>query len=196
MSSKKSGCDLATGALIGAMLGGVVGLLAAPKSGKELREDFTEGCCKLGSGTRQLANQIIDKKEHLLSQINGTECSCSECAEAHQPRHLLLGGLVGTALGAVAAILLAPQAGEKLRQTLGDTYESLRDKSEELLEELQEKGQNSLEHVDDWKDSLFQIIDKISGAKGKGKKVGFHAEQLMEWAALGLQLLHRLQKRR
>jgi gas vesicle protein len=56
--------DLIGGLLAGAAIGVAVGLLLAPKSGKQTREDWA-------SGSRKLTNSIKDSVEDSLESMKG-----------------------------------------------------------------------------------------------------------------------------
>ncbi len=55
--------------------------------------------------------------------------------------------LAGAALGALAALLLAPQSGEETRRQIGERARRLRDAAEEKFDDLQEAIEGGYEHA-------------------------------------------------
>lgn len=60
---KDSNKSLLWGALIGSVVGSVTALLLAPKSGRELRQDITEGARQVSEKGQELAG-IVGNKAH------------------------------------------------------------------------------------------------------------------------------------
>jgi gas vesicle protein len=157
-----------TGTLLGGILGSAAGLLMAPKTGKELRDDILDGYSRLTDLTDHLRHPF-SHEEHSRSQINS----------------LLAGGATGVILGALAALLLAPQSGRKLREALGE-------RSEEILKNIQNSGLHAIENAEDLKDSIASALDRIMHQKRGRSRTG----DIMDWADLGIRLYQQLQKRR
>ncbi len=178
MRHENQGSDLLKGALLGGLLGGVAGLMLAPKSGRELREDIADVTETIKETGYKLAHPF---EEEEVSFFNGQT-------------PFLMGGAIGAVIGVVAALLLAPQSGNKLREALGDKYEDIREKAESFVTDLNGKRQNAMEQVGDWKDSLTTIVNKLSSKKGK--HAGFKLDEILDWAGLGLNLIQQIQKRR
>jgi gas vesicle protein len=189
MGQKQS--DLITGALLGGILGGVAGLLLAPKSGKELREDIMDGYDNLNEKTREYS----DKGSKFLNCCSKKGSRFfGEMEEGHCSSTLLTGGAIGAVIGATAALLLAPNSGKELREGLGDKYEDIREQAEEFVSGLNDKREQIGDRLEDWQDTFKTIIDKFSSHKGRrgGSKIG----EIADWANLGMKLIHQLQKRR
>jgi gas vesicle protein len=64
-----------------------------------------------------------------------------------ESKSLLKGALVGGALGAAAALLLAPKAGRELRQDIRDKYRQTSDKARKLVTEATEKTKEIVSQV-------------------------------------------------
>lgn len=175
--------DFVKGALIGSALGSAAGLLFAPKSGQKLREDIKDGYHHITEKGEEYAHALKQKGEQVLH--NGTSTD---------KETLLIGGAVGAVIGATAALLLAPQSGEELREALGEKYEEIRDHAQDFVSDLQAKGKSKLHEAEDklgdWKDTLSTIVDKLTSAKKKGQS---RFEDLSEWAHVGLRLIQQLQ---
>lgn len=186
MSQQLQGNDFVKGALIGGLLGGVALLLIAPKSGKAIRDDIVEGYNNLNTRTQEFADNVRVRGNRLL----GREEPKSFFDENSS---FIAGGAIGAVICALAALLLAPQSGEDLRDTLGDKYDEIRDKTEDFVKTIDSKRQQAVEQIDDWKDTLSTLVEKIACMSGKR---GSRAEKIMDWANLGLNLLHQMQKRR
>ncbi len=56
------------GALLGAVVGGIAGVLFAPKSGKETRHDIAEGAKKVGNKAKA-AGAKITKRGHKRAEV-------------------------------------------------------------------------------------------------------------------------------
>lgn len=183
--------DLVTGALIGGILGGVAGLLMAPKSGKELREDICEGYNCLNDKAREYSNKgsrFFNDSSKRASRF------FKDYEEEHDSTSLLTGGAIGAVIGATAALLLAPNSGKELRDGLGDKYHEIRERAEDFVSDLNDKREQIGDKIEDWQDTFATIIDKFStGSKGKrGSKI----EEIANWANLGMKLINQLQRRR
>jgi gas vesicle protein len=87
---------------------------------------------------------------------------------------LLLGTIIGGAIGAASAFLLAPKTGAKLREDIATKYRVINDrmqhmaaaagdKTQELASSVGQKTQNMASSVSDQKDKL---VDKVSEVKG------------------------------
>jgi gas vesicle protein len=171
------GTELLKGALLGGILGGAAALLLAPKSGKELCEDIAGMTENLKETGRRLAHPFQNEERYFNGQSP-----------------FIMGGAVGAVIGAIAALLLAPQSGDELREALGDKYEDIRERAEEFVTNLDSKRRQAVEQVGDWKDSLKTIVDKLTHAKGR--RSSFKLDELLDWAGIGLNLLQQFQKRR
>lgn len=104
--------------LIGALLGGTVGslaaLLLAPKSGEELREDLCdkyENLCDKYENVNQVVCKMIGKEK------KPKYCSKRLCCG------LVAGGLVGV----LTALFLARKSGNEFQNDLLETYENISD---------------------------------------------------------------------
>lgn len=62
---------LALGALIGAAAGFVTGILVAPKSGKETRQDIKAGANKAKDATLDKAEELKGKAKGVASDVSG-----------------------------------------------------------------------------------------------------------------------------
>lgn len=180
--------DLLKGALIGGILGGAAALLLAPKSGQELRDDIEDTYRKLSATTQDVAENLRQTGRKCLHPFQEDE------EEENQNSSFLVGGAIGAVIGVVAALLLAPQSGNELRDALGEKYETIREKAGDFASDLNAKRRNAIDQVGDWKDTLTTIISKLSNRKGK--KSQLRLDEILDWAGLGLSLMQQLQKRR
>ncbi len=191
MSYQKNGqgVDFIKGALLGGILGGITGLLTAPKSGKELRDDILESYNTLNDKTHEFTDNIRESGKRLSSVFSQDE--------DHQNVSFLTGSAAGAVIGAVAALLLAPKSGRKLREDLGDKYDEIRQKAKKFSTHIGDQGHQAMENLEDWKDTLGTLVNKLTHAKGKHS--GAHhsrVEEIVDWASLGIRLLQQMQSRR
>jgi Gas vesicle protein len=86
---------------------------------------------------------------------------------------LLVGTIVGTAVGAVGALLLAPKSGVKLREDISNKFQALsqrtqelastaRDKTKDVLSSVREEASDLSEHA---KKSNEHVMDAFNAAK-------------------------------
>jgi gas vesicle protein len=178
------------GALIGGCVAGIVAVLLAPKSGKALRQDITDGYNTLNKESKRYANEISDRAQSFMDTLHGVN---------HEPENnsnaFLAGGAAGAVLGALAGLLLAPQSGQKLREYFGEEYDHMREKAQAVVDDVYEKEQDFEEKLEDWKEILSSIVNKLSSAprKGSGSK---HLNKLLDWATIGLHLYNKVHARR
>ena len=62
---------IALGAMIGAVAGFVTGILIAPKSGKETRQDIKKGAIKAKDVSLEKAGEVKDKAVHVATDVSG-----------------------------------------------------------------------------------------------------------------------------
>jgi gas vesicle protein len=81
-------------------------------------------------------------------------------------RGLLLGTLIGGAIGAVSAFLLAPKSGVKLRKDIATKYRVINDKMQKMVATAGEKTQEAAASVGQkTRDIEDKIVDKTSEIK-------------------------------
>jgi gas vesicle protein len=74
---------------------------------------------------------------------------------------LLLGSLIGGAVGAVSALLLAPKTGEKLREDLGNKYRVVNEKMQQIASAVGEKSKDFTSNAEQKKDELTtQVVNE------------------------------------
>lgn len=78
----------------------------------------------------------------------------------------LAGFVVGGALGAVAGILLAPQAGEETRELLSDASKDVVSKTDRTVKDIQDKADTV---VSDLQQKSDEIMEKIQVLLNKQK---------------------------
>lgn len=142
MSDHNEESQFVKASIMGALLGGAAGLLLAPKSGKELREDLSNGYNFLNEKTHNIGEQMSARGHKILHPF--------EKEKPVNNHSFLIGGIAGALLGATISSLLAPQSGTKLRKTLGKTYDDIVDASEDILSNLNSKGKETTGEVMDW----------------------------------------------
>ncbi len=193
MGHRNDNGDFLKAALLGGLVGGVAGLLLAPKSGKELRDDICEGYQCFSDKTHEFADDIKCKSKRFLHPFSHEE-------EEHffnGQTSFITGGTLGAIIGATAALLLAPQSGARLREDLGEKYEEIRDKAEEFMEDINDKREHAMDQMEDWKDTFITLIEKLSSAKGRrGRNGSSRVNEILHWANIGLKLFQQLQSRR
>lgn len=178
--------DFLKGAVVGGLVGAVAGLLLAPKSGKKIRQDIADGFEAIQERTQEVADNIKCRSSQLLNRHEEEENGSTA---------LLTGGALGAVVGAIAALLLAPQSGEQLREGLGDKYDEIRGRAEKFVNQLNNKKEQVADQIDDWKDTFNTILEKFANSDRR-KHSHSKLEQIADWATLGMQIFQQLQKRR
>jgi gas vesicle protein len=181
--------DFIKGAVIGGILGSLAALLAAPKSGRELRADLLDGHGLLNN-TASYAEELKSHAQEAVAALGETD---------HDHHRFLVGSAIGAVVGVVAALLMAPQSGDRLRRQLGDQYEDIRSKAEGALHDLQSNSRQVANKIDGWKETLVSLVDKLSTQKSEAilKRGGdsSHIGEIADWATLGLKLYSQLRDR-
>jgi len=67
----------------------------------------------------------------------------------------LLGALIGGAVGAISALLLAPKSGRELRRDIVDTTNDMYDKASDLIYEGKQKAQHIIDSAKQHADSIL-----------------------------------------
>lgn len=179
------------GALIGGCVAGIAAIFLAPKSGKALRQDIADGYNTLNKESKRYANDFSECAHSFMDSLHGVQREPD-----HNCHALLAGGAAGAILGALAGLLLAPQSGEKLREYFGDEYDHMCEKARNVVDDVYDKEQEFEEKLEDWKEILSNIVEKLSEVpRIKGSRSG-HLNKIFDWATLGLQLYKKVQARR
>lgn len=215
--------EFLVGAAVGSLLGSVAALLAAPKSGRRLRQDICDAYCDFSDKTHDMARkgkslaknvscQTSDwagKAKSLVQGLTSKAQGWCEEEEEYCTRDLLVGGLVGGIVGAVAGLLLAPKPGEDLRQDIVDTYHDMSEKTQDIAGDMSKKGKSfaktARSKASKWLDLAQQIIEEITEqAQDKSEELAEQAKRtvkgdrmhdIMDWASLGFRLWQGLKSR-
>lgn len=186
MSYENDGSSFVKVAVIGGLLGCLAGILIAPKAGKELRRNLADGYHTVSDKAQSLKNR--GQRLFHLKRIE-------EPSFFFRKSTLITGSVIGGIIGIVAALLLAPESCKALKEHLEDSYEDICDKAEDFLEEVNTRGRNAVDQFDGWKDTLSEVIGKLSSNK-VGKQCQSKLDEILDWANLGLRALEKFQKRR
>lgn len=89
-------------------------------------------------------------------------------------KDFLIGTLVGSMVGAAAALLLAPKSGKDLRSDLNNQTSSLREKGNEFASIALEKSSNLAKQVSD---QSSQVAGKVKDFKGSIKIGGTSSQE-------------------
>lgn len=82
----------------------------------------------------------------------------------------LAGFIVGGALGAIAGILLAPQAGEETRELLSDASKDVVKKTDKTVKDIQDKADTVVSELQTKGDEIMEKIQTLIN-KQKGESV-------------------------
>ncbi|UKS26378.1 YtxH domain-containing protein [Paenibacillus sp. HWE-109] len=100
---------------------------------------------------------------------------------------LLLGLVIGGAVGAVASLLLAPKAGSELREDLSNTYRTLNDKTSKLASTVGQKTQEIVSSVCETTQDIAAAAsgtakDIVSTVSEKSHEIGKQASEVIDKA--------------
>lgn len=171
------------GALIGSVVAGIAGLLLAPKAGSELLDDIMETYDRAQKNGHDFITALKEK----TAMFNGE-------AEPETHSSLVLGVVLGAVVSGIAALLLAPDSGKKMRKMIGNQYDHIRHKAEDFVSSVEAKGEKVIDEVEEWKDIFANLVNSLS-AKSKHAQSN-KANQIAELAKLGITLYQQLQKNR
>jgi gas vesicle protein len=85
------------GAVAGGVLGSVTALLLAPKSGRELRKDITEGAHHVGERTVHIAGQVGETTTRIAKQVGGGAANLA--GKARDTAGSMIGGVRSWRIG-------------------------------------------------------------------------------------------------
>jgi gas vesicle protein len=176
------------GALIGGVAAGIAGLLLAPKSGSKLIKDILDTYDFAQKNGHDFIEAVKEKSASITRSIDEGE------SESHSS--LLIGIALGAVVSGIAALLLAPSSGKKMRRLLGDQYDDIREKAEDFVSSVGERGEKVINGVNDWKETLTDLVNKLSHNGSHGRHAHSNGDRVVSLAKLGLNLYQQLQSRR
>ncbi|MBA3602575.1 MAG: YtxH domain-containing protein [Parachlamydiaceae bacterium] len=183
------------GAVIGGCIAGLAALFLAPKSGKDLYSDITDGYNTLNKKSHKFADDFSSRAKDFMDSIQGKACETVNDVGDDSSNTFLMGCAMGAVIGAIAGLLLAPQTGDKLRESLGDEYDNICDKAKSVVDGIGKKEQLLEDKFDEWKDVFLTVVNKLSPSSKKGNQ-GYGIDKILDWATLGLRLYNKVQARR
>lgn len=191
------------GALIGSVIAGITGLLLAPKAGNKLIEDILDIYHSAHENGQDFIDALRERGSDLSDSLRekGAYLKGFYSHEEEDNNHsaLVMGLIVGALVSGVTALLLAPQSGKKMRKILGNQYDDIREKAEDFVSSVDEKRERLLNGASVWKDSLTDLVNKLSSSASKNKKSSAYSSQLnnvIDLANIGLNLYQQLKRRR
>lgn len=107
--AKKSGRNLALGAVVGGLAGYLTGILTAPKSGHETRTDISNKAGSVKDGAEQQLQDTVDELNSVVKQLKGKSLALGSKAREEYDESLIK---AKDAQNKAAAVLKAVKAGE------------------------------------------------------------------------------------
>ncbi len=221
--------EFLVGAAVGSIVGTVAALLMAPKAGKRLRQDLCDAYCDLSEKTHDMMDQVSKRGKSFAKNVrcrtDDWACraksamdSISSGAKAWQHededeeccRDLLIGGLAGGILGAVAGLLLAPKPGDELRHDIAETYHDVSERTHDMMDDASKRGRafvkKARSRTNKWLDLAKNVVDELTEDVedtteewvDRAKKMvnNNHLHDVMDWASLGFRVWRGLQNKR
>lgn len=219
------------GAAVGSVVGTVAALLMAPKAGKRLRQDLCDAYCDLSDKTHDAMDQVSRKGKSFAKNVGcrtgDWTCRAKSAMEglskgvrawSHEDeeeegeccRDLLVGGLAGGILGAVAGLLLAPKSGDDLRQDIADTYHDVSERTHDMAYDVSKKGKafakRARSKTNKWLDLAKQVVEELTedvedtteewAEQAKHLVNNSRVHDMMDWASLGFRVWKNLKAKR
>jgi gas vesicle protein len=144
--------------VIGTIIGAVAGLLFAPKSGSQIRKEIAKQASQWGDQ----ATKITDQASKFTDQASKAARKRADklADRAHMPDlrkmtmrkrntggKMWLGILIGSAVGAGAALLFAPKSGRQMRQQLKREADELGTKASNLARETADQARHKAKEM-------------------------------------------------
>ena len=193
--------DFLIGAAIGGILGTTAALMAAPKSGKKIREDICDAYCDISDKTHDAIDNVTKKSKCFIKKMNSNASDLSgktknfmdnitewisheqDEAEEFNARDLLIGSIAGVVLGATAGLLLAPKSGPELRNEINEAYDNLADKTHDMVNQFSKKEKVAAKKIktsaNKWLSIAQNLVEHITeNAQDTGEEV---IEKGKEW---------------
>jgi len=227
--------EVIIGAAIGSLIVSIGAVLMAPKPSKMslMRKNISNMYGDISDRTHEITDCMVkkgkclmnmncsepdwkDKAKCLLSDmtqfLTSSKKNATACDMLGGSSHceMWVGVLAGGIVGAVAGLLVAPKAGEDLRDDFIETYEDLTQTTQDYADSFQKRGRKMAkttkkqvnkwldlastvinEFVDHAEDVNDQVTDTVKDYADTGKE---KIEKALEWAALGLRVWKGLTK--
>ncbi|WP_281885949.1 YtxH domain-containing protein [Paenibacillus sp. YYML68] len=106
-------------------------------------------------------------------------------ANENNGKKFVVGAVVGTLLGAVTALLLAPKSGRELRADLAEGYECVSEKTQQVAGEVGVKTKELATALSEQSNTAVQTIrSQTSEWAGKAKELALQArDEVKAWRA-------------
>lgn len=99
-------------------------------------------------------------------------------AKSTKGKDLLVGAVVGSVLGAVAALLLAPKSGKELRGDIAEQVNTITEKTQQVTDAVTQKTQeiakNVSSHTSEWygkaKDAAITVAEEVRSWRDSSKE--------------------------
>jgi gas vesicle protein len=204
--------DVLIGVAAGGLIGVVAALLIAPKSGEELRDDICDTYCNVTERGRHIAKSISDTTKDVVDHTSRgfKRLVGQEVEEEDHYKNILLGGGAGIVIGALLGLLIAPKAGNELREDLVHAYEDANERAHEFANDVSRRGhafaKNVRSHTEEWLDLAKKVVDQVAGNVHDKSEEIIHrvkdlipngkANDIAQWAILGFRLWKGVQRKK
>ncbi len=139
--AQKNVKNMMSGAVVGTLIGSVGALLYPER--KKLAAAFKSQKKDWLSQAKDISHNLLEEVKHFREGKN------------EEAAHFLKGALLGLALGAGSALLLAPKSGKQLRHNLKKNYQDVSKKTQDLLESI------NAEYIEAPKKKASAIVRKV-----------------------------------
>jgi gas vesicle protein len=130
--------------IAGTLIGSVAALLFAPKSGRQIRKEIAKQASQWSDQAAKLTDEAtkVAKKQADRAHMPDISKMTRRNKSTGGTGKMLLGIAIGSAVGAIAALLLAPKSGRQMRQQLKREADELGNRASNMARETADQARS------------------------------------------------------
>jgi gas vesicle protein len=138
---------------IGTLVGAVAALLFAPKSGSQIRKEIAKQASQWGDQASKITDQASKVAKKRADQFTDMAHMPDLSKMTRRKRNtggtgkMMLGILIGSAVGAGTALLFAPKSGRQMRQQLKHEADELGNRASQLARETADQARHKAKEM-------------------------------------------------
>jgi gas vesicle protein len=143
MHNSRTGKTIAN-IVMGTLVGSVAALLFAPKSGRQIRKEIAKQASQWGDQAAKFTDEATKaaKKQADRAHMPDISKMTQRKKNTGGTGKMLLGIAIGSAVGAGAALLLAPKSGRQMRQQLKREADELGSRASNMARETADQARS------------------------------------------------------
>jgi gas vesicle protein len=148
MQTSRTGRTIAN-IVIGTLVGAGAALLFAPKSGRQIRKDIVKQAAQFGDQASKFTDTAAKMTKEKAKAVHMPDLPKVSLRRKNEngTGKMIMGILIGSAVGAGAAMLFAPKSGRQLRQQLRHEADELGNRASNLARETADQVRNKARDV-------------------------------------------------